>query len=104
MYMAINLGTAIIYVTLAWLLWWQAMPTLLKHRTRVQAYGVWLVGVAMILFANGHLDLWMANARPQWTFVAGDAFLIGAGITELLRARRMGPHKWTECPNGECAS
>lgn len=104
MYVVINLGTAIIYVTLTWLLWMRAMPTLLKHRTRVQAYGVWLVGIAMILFANGHLDLWMADAAPQWTFVAGDVFLMAFGVTEVHRAWRMGPHKWGQCPNGECAS
>lgn len=98
--MALNLVIAFIYASLAWLLWWQAMPTLILRRTKLQAYGIWVMGMAMAMFMGHHMDLWLAHETPHWVLVVGDFCLIGAGVIELIRARRMGRHRWGQCPEG----
>lgn len=100
---AVHLATAAIYATLAWLLWWQAIPTLIARRGRMQAFGVWFLGMAMGLFASGRLDLAYSGDAIRWDFTAGDTFLIAVASIELLRARRMGPHRWNRCVDeGRC--
>lgn len=98
---AIHLITAMAYAALACALWWQALPTLLARRGRMQALGVWLTGMAMACFVSGRLDLAMMNAPVRWSVAAGDVCLIAAAIIELLRVRMMGAYRWNSCPD-EC--
>jgi len=98
---AIHLITAMAYAALAGLLWWQALPTLIAKRGRMQAMGVWLMGMAMASFVSGRLDMAMSGATVRWSITAGDVFLMGAAIMELMRARDMGFYRWNRCPD-EC--
>lgn len=95
---AIHLLTAMAFAALAWLLWWRSMPTLKAERGNMQAWGVWLVGMAMACFVTGRLDMAMSGAPVRWSFTAGDVCLIFFALMELMRARNMGFYRWNRCP------
>lgn len=96
----IHLIIAMTYGTLAWLLWWRAVPTLKAERGDMQAWGAVLTGLAMVSFISGRLDLAMLNAPLRWSVVAGDVFLIAATVLELIRVGRLGFYRWNRCPDG----
>lgn len=97
---AIYLGIAMAYGTVAVLLWMQALPTMKRRRGPLQVLSIWLLGMAMGLPITGRLNLALMGGPLSWSLVAGDICLIGFGICELLRARQMGIHRWSQCPGG----
>lgn len=90
----IHLITAMLYGALAWLLWWQAMPSVIAARGRLQGMGPWCMGMAMACFVSGRLDMAFDGAPVRWTFTAGDVFLMGAAVLWLSRSRQLGGHRW----------
>lgn len=99
---ATYLVIAMAYGTVAFLLWYLAVPTMKRRRGPLQVLSVLLLGMAMGLPITGRLNLAMMGGPFSWSLVAGDVCLIGYGICELLRARQMGIHRWSQCP-GESA-
>ena len=94
----VYLVIAMAYGSIAFLLWWQAVPTLIARRGRYQALGVWLLGMAMAVMITGRINLASIGMAFSWPIVAHDLCLIALGLIELHRAKMMGGHRWTRCP------
>lgn len=97
--MNLHLATALVYASLAWAIWWWAMPPMIVKRGRLQGLRSCLLGMAMACFVSGKLELSMADAPIRWAFAAGDLCLIGYGLAHVFRARSLGPFTWHRCPH-----